>query len=145
MARSSPTTVVMVRTTPLTCGCHASVTIRMRCEGASGSISTGSGSGMRSGSLRDRNVARAEERQPVHGSPVDELHASVVVFDEGGAAFDPVAVVHVHDPVDLAHFGVMDVTANHAIETAAARLGGQRGLKTVDRFHRFLHLALQPR
>ena len=42
---------------------------------------------IRSGRLRDPALARLEERQPVQGCPVDEFHASVVVLDEGGAAF----------------------------------------------------------
>src|SRR5580658_3077676 len=104
----------------------------MRWDRASGSISDGTGNGMRSGSLHHSGLARSEERQPVQCGPIDQFHAAVVMLNECRAAFDPVAIVHVHDAVDLAHFGVVDVAADHAVETAAARLGGQSGLETID-------------
>src|SRR5580704_12675548 len=117
MARSSPATVVSVRTTPLTCGCHASEMIRMRCEGASGSIRGRFGKGIGSGSLFDPGLARFEKRQPIQRGPIDQFHAAVMMLNQGGAAFNPIAVVHVHHTVDLAHFSVVNVAADDAVET----------------------------
>src|SRR5271165_6213288 len=121
MARNSSATVDSVRTTPLTCGRHASVTIMMRWLGAGGSIASGStamnGAGM-SGRSRQPDLARCEEGQPVQCGPVDQLQPAVMVLDERGAAFDPVAVIEIQHTLHLAHFGMMDVAADHPVEAA---------------------------
>src|SRR5487761_2692512 len=129
MARNSPATVASVRTTPFTCGCHASVTIRMRWEGANGSTggaSTGNGTSNRK---RHPDLARREEGQAVAGRPVDQFEPSVVVLHQRGAAFDPVAVVDIQHAAHLAHLGMVDVAAHDAVEAAPSRLGGERGFE----------------
>ena len=49
---------------------------------------------------------------------------SVHVLYQRSSALDPVAVVAIQDAVDLAHFGPMDVAANHGVDATLAR--GQR-------------------
>ena len=66
-----------------------------------------------------------------------------MVLDQRGEAFDPVAVVAVQHPVDLADLGVVDVPAHDAVEAAFARLGGQRGLEVAHVADRTLDLELQ--
>src|SRR5271170_1764794 len=136
IARSSSATVASVRTTPLTCGNHASVTIRMRCDGAGGSIASHPRSSMGdrvSGSLRQPGLARGEERELVERRPIDQLQPAVVMLDQRGAALHPVTVVDVKHAGHLAHFGVMDVAANHAVEAAPPRLRGDGAFEPVDR------------
>ena len=55
-----------------------------------------------------------------------------MVFDEGGAAFDPVAVIHVFDAVNVAHLGDMDVAANGAVIVLAPAIGGDMVFEIVD-------------
>src|SRR5271165_1752950 len=99
IAVNSRTTVARVRTTPLTCGFQASVTMRMRWEGAGGSMSvTPARSVVResvSGSCGNSAHARLEEREPVERYPVDQLESPIVMFDQRGAAFHPVAAVQI--------------------------------------------------
>src|SRR5271166_3156737 len=147
IARNSATTVVSVRTTPFTCGSHASVTISSRCDGAGGSITSHSASWSRasaSDSFAQRGSARRKERQAVDRRPVDQFQPPVMMLDQGGTAFHPVAVVQVQHALHLAHLGVMDVATHHAVKAAAARLARQRALEPIDRLHRFFYLALQP-
>ena len=66
------------------------------------------------------------------------------MFDEGGAAFDPVAVVAVEDSVHHAHLGVVDVAADDAVEAASTGLVGQRGFEAVDGFDGAFDLLFQP-
>src|ERR1700733_13882212 len=147
MARSSPTTVVSVRTTPFTCGSHASVTIMIRCEGAGGSISSQpiNSSRMRwSGSGALRRSARREERQSVGRRPIDQLKLTIVMFHQGGAALHPVAVVEIQYTLHLAHFRVVDVAAHDAVEPTATRFVGERRFVAIDSLARFLDLAFEP-
>ena len=52
--------------------------------------------------------------------PVEDFHPAVEMLDQRGAAFDPVAVVVICDAVDLAHFGGVDMPADHAVDAARA-------------------------
>jgi hypothetical protein len=66
-----------------------------------------------------------------------------LVLDQGGAAFDPVAVVAVGDAVHVADLGVVDMAADDAVEAAAAGFLGQRRLEVVDVLDRVLDLELE--
>ena len=95
--------------------------------------------------MRQPGRARREERQAVQRGPIHQLQPAVMVLDECGAAFDPVAVVDVQHAVHLAHLGVVDVAADHAVEAAATGLAGKRLLvmhgdefDSVVRYARFL-------
>src|SRR6266536_1819104 len=148
MARNSCTTVGSVRTTPFTCGSQASVTIRIMCEGAGGSISSQpiNSSRMRaSGSCALRRSVQREKGQTIGRRPVDQLKPSVVMLDQRGAALHPVAIVEVQDALHLAYLCVVDVAAYDAVEAATAGLAGKRRFVSVDRLDRLLHLAFQPR
>jgi hypothetical protein len=73
---------------------------------------------------------------------VDELHAAVAVLDDGGAAVHPVPAIEVGDAVLLADNGRVDVTADHAVHAALARVVQERVLEIEDEADRALHLAL---
>ena len=62
--------------------------------------------------------------------PIDDLQLAVGMLDERGQALDPVAVVGVEHAVDVAHLGVVDVAADHAVDAAPARLACQRASKS---------------
>src|SRR5271166_4937973 len=85
-----------------------------------------------------------EEGKTVQRCPVDQFQPTVFVLDQGGAAFHPVPVVDVQNPADFAHFRLMDMAADDAVEAAPAGLAGQGGLEAVDRLHRFLYLPFRP-
>src|ERR1700760_4215212 len=95
---SSRPVVLSVRTTPLICGCHASVMNRilkwrlalMRLCG---------------GALAFGRTVQAQL------GPFQDLQLAILMFDQRGAAFDPIAVIAIDDAVDGAHLGVMDMPA----------------------------------
>jgi hypothetical protein len=66
-----------------------------------------------------------------------------VVLDHGGAAFDPVAVVHVEDAPHLAHFGLVDVATDDAVNAAPTRFVGHGLFEVLDELQGVLHLDLQ--
>src|SRR4051794_18374221 len=148
IASSSPVTVVIVRTTPLTCGFQASVTTMMRDGPASASprsAGANAGSAEVSGSLRHPRLRRRVERQTVQRRPVDQFQTPVLMFNQRGAAFHPVTAVQVLDRIHLTHFGVVNVPADDPVEAAPPGLGSQRTLETIDRLYCLFHLPLQPR
>src|SRR5262245_38117548 len=97
---SSAETARKVRTTPLTCGDQASVTMTIRM-----------------GALQ-QGVAQL--------CPFDDLEPAVMMLDEGGAAFDPVAVIEVVDIADHAVVGRVDMAADDALRAALAGLAHHR-------------------
>src|ERR1700759_3596455 len=133
IARSSCTTVFKVRTTPLTCGSHASVTIMIRWSCPGGSMLALPDKAVLSDRFAHLHLTRGEERQPVHRSPVDQFQPPVMVFDQRRAALHPVTVVQIQHTLPFAHLGVVNVAADDTVEAAGTRLGGQRGLEPVDR------------
>ena len=62
------------------------------------------------------------------------------MFDQGGAAFDPIAAIHVADTMHLALFCMMDMATNHAIQAAPLCLSCKRLLEIINRLHGALHL-----
>ena len=48
------------------------------------------------------------------------------MFDQGGAAFHPIARVQVEQTLYLAYFGFMDVTADDAIDNVSSFLDRKR-------------------
>ena len=52
--------------------------------------------------------------------PVHDAQPAVEILDQRRATLDPVAVVAVQDAVDVADLGMMNVTADNAIDTAPA-------------------------
>ena len=51
------------------------------------------------------------------------------MLDQRGAAFDPVAVIAVERAIDIAHLGAVDMPADHALVTPAARFAGDGDFK----------------
>src|SRR5436190_891940 len=51
-----------------------------------------------------------------------QLHPAVEVLDHGGAALDPIAAIDVGETFSLTNDGVVDVSADHAVNIMAARL-----------------------
>ena len=68
---------------------------------------------------------------------------SAGIFDNGGAAFNPVTVVDVENSVDVLDCRVMDVAAYHSIVTAQMRFARHYRLKTRDVLNRVLDLMLE--
>src|ERR1700761_1867154 len=64
--------------------------------------------------------------------PMNDFQMSKGIFDKGCAAFNPVSVVEVKDFAALAHLRLMNVAANHAIETASFGSPGNGVLKAAD-------------
>src|SRR5262249_31182148 len=76
--------------------------------------------------------------------PGDDLEPAVLMLHERGAAFHPVAAVHVADALLVADGGVMDVAADHALGAVTPRLGCERRLERADIVDRVLDLLLGP-
>src|SRR5689334_2378386 len=91
-----------VTTTPLTCGVHASVAIRIRNRGLP---------------LRLRHGIC---RFLADFLPMEDRQVPVLAFDERGQALDPVAVVAVQNIADHLDFRFVDMTANNAVHAAPA-------------------------
>ena len=64
-------------------------------------------------------------------------------LDQRGAALHPVAVVAVEDAVDVAHLGMVDVAADHAVDAAPARFARERLLEVADEADGVLDLVLE--
>src|SRR5262245_53827119 len=103
---SSSATALSVRTTPLTCGNQASVTMTIRTR-------------------RLHNVY-------TQFRPLEDLESPIIVLDEGGAAFDPVAVVQIVDVFDHAVVGCVDVATNDALGAALTSLAHDSVLEVRD-------------
>src|SRR5688572_9076801 len=136
--RSSQAMVLRnVTTTPFTCGAQASVARRMRKLASfrghrAGKAGPGSSSVVGAGTLQRRDRL-----------PVDDPHLACVRLHQRGEAFDPVAVVAVEDPADVADLGLVDVAADDPVEAAPARLARKRHLELADVAHRVLHAMLE--
>ena len=77
------------------------------------------------------------------GLPLDDLQFAFEGFHQGGEAFHPVAVVAVDDAVDGLDLRLVDVPANHALESAAARLARHGILESGHEIDRVLGLVFQ--
>src|SRR5580658_7714117 len=118
---------VRVRTTPFTCGRHASLMRAMF-------------KGRRQSRVRARGGERVERPQRC---PVQDLEPAVEMLDESGAALDPVAVVAIEDAADVAHLGLVDVAADDAVDAALARLFDDHVGVVADELDRVLDAALE--
>ena len=74
---------------------------------------------------------------------VDEFDLAVEIFNQGGAAFHPVAAVQIFHTVYGLHFGAVDVAADDAVGLVAARHRSQRALVFGDKFDGGLGLEFQ--
>ena len=74
---------------------------------------------------------------------VDEFDIAVEIFNQGGAAFNPISAVQIFDAVNCFRFGAVDVPADHAIGLLVARHGGKRALVFGDKFHRRFRFEFQ--
>ena len=59
-----------------------------------------------------------------------------MMLDQRGAALDPVAVIHIGNAVNIAHFRDMDMAANRAVKAFALAVIGDLFLETMDEIHR---------
>src|SRR5947207_12168484 len=114
---NSPETAASVRTTPLTCGNQASVTMAIR--------------------------TRKLQEAVTHFWPFDDLEAAVKMLDEGGAAFDPIAVIEIVDVVDHAVVRGMDMAADDALGAALAGFAHHGVLEMRDELDRLLDLEFE--
>lgn len=67
------------------------------------------------------------------------------MLHQGGAALHPIPVVEIGDAVDLAHLGLVDMAADHAVDPASARFLGQAAFEGVDELQGVLDPGLQER
>lgn len=75
--------------------------------------------------------------------PADDLQPAVEMLHQGGAAFDPVAIVAIEDIVEPTNLGGVNVTANHAIHAATARFGDDGGFVVAYVFDRIFNLVFE--
>src|ERR1700733_15034506 len=76
---------------------------------------------------------RGYRRRPAQRiGPGDDFKAAVFVLGKGGAAFHPVAAIHIANAVFVADGGVVDMAADHAVGAVTPRLGRQRLLEGAD-------------
>ena len=108
-SRKWPITVCNVVTTPLTCGDQASLTINILRHSAA------SASGV--SSALSKGAARFRCRAPLRDNigPEKNFPCAVIMLDQSGATFHPIAVIHVNDVAILFHFGMVDMAANDAL------------------------------
>ena len=74
---------------------------------------------------------------------MQDFETPVEMFDQRGAAFDPIAVVGVKNVANSADFGVVDMAADDAIESASAGHLGHRLLEIGDIADGVLHPVLE--
>jgi hypothetical protein len=65
---------------------------------------------------------------------VNDFQLAGLVFDQGSAGFDPIAVVAIKHSFHIPHFGIVNVTADHAVDLAPPCLLGQREFVIADIF-----------
>ena len=68
---------------------------------------------------------------------------AVEMFDQGRTTLDPVAVVRIDDVADRPHFGVVDMSTDHAIEAPASCHLGHRLFEIGDVADRILNPVLE--
>src|SRR5471032_1276577 len=145
--------VSRVRTTPLTWGDQASVTIMIFKRPATPGTGPGSKRLVLRGYKRGLGNAGARGRSLFAGScgmslrricPAKNLHIPMGIFDKGAAAFNPVSVVEVKDIADPADFGMVDMAAHYPVDAAQLGLVCHDLFEAGDIFHRVLDLVLQP-
>jgi hypothetical protein len=74
---------------------------------------------------------------------VDEFDFTVEIFNQSGAAFNPISAVQILHAVDHFCFRAVDVATDDAVGLVAARHGGERVLVFGDVFHSGLGLGFQ--
>ena len=74
---------------------------------------------------------------------VDEFNGAVEMFNQGRAAFDPVAGVHVDNLADALDLGAMNVTADDALHVVFARRLHDGVLEIADVLYRRLGFVFQ--
>ncbi len=124
----------MERTTPLTCGCQASVATRIR-------IRPRPWRPPRRGRAR---AGAAPPGLPAQGQPAHDLEPAVVVLGHEGAGFHEIARVDVGDAVDVPHGGVVDVAADHPVHGVLHGILRHHLLEVADEVDGVLHLQLGP-
>jgi hypothetical protein len=77
--------------------------------------------------------------------PVDDFHPAIGILNQGRAAFDPITVIAVQNAINFPHFCMVDVTADHAIDTALFGLMGNGFFKFADEFDGVFDLLFQKR
>src|SRR5262245_40726194 len=118
-----------VRTTPLTCGCQASVTTIIF---------------MKSSRFCRRRPGDRRFSAVTGTRPGDDLKPAVMAFGNPRAAFDPVATIDVAQTVVVMHGGRVDVSADYAVGLMVSGLGGKSFLEGADIIDRVLDFKLGP-
>ena len=74
---------------------------------------------------------------------MNDLQAAIKALDDGCAALHPVTVVQVVDPVEVAPFGLVYMTADDTVNPTTSRLVRHRCLELIYERHGVLHPMLQ--
>jgi hypothetical protein len=74
---------------------------------------------------------------------IDNTYPPVFPLDDRCQTFDPVAVIAVKNPIDIADLCMVNMTADHAVYTAAPGLTCDSALKIANVTNRALDLQLQ--
>ena len=73
---------------------------------------------------------------------MNELHASVQVFDDGRATIHPITAIEVAHAIDLLNHGPVDMAANGAVHALLTRVVQDGILKVEDETDGRFYLAL---
>src|SRR5262245_40157681 len=88
--------------------------------------------------------ARDRLRTLQRSGPGQDFETAVLMLDQGGAALDPIATIHVADAVFIADRCVMNVAADHTIRTVALGFASESLLERADVVYGVLDLELRP-
>ncbi len=71
-------------------------------------------------------------------SPFDEFHPTIEMFDHSRAAFHPVACIDVFDAIHALDRGMMDMTADNAVDPDTLRFFRNHILELTNEIDRLL-------
>src|SRR5262249_40524321 len=80
------------------------------------------------------------------GRPVGEMgfevERAILIFDQGGTVFDPVAGIQIGQVTEVCHVGSMDMTADDSVAPALASMAEQITLELAHETNRRFHFIL---
>lgn len=77
--------------------------------------------------------------------PPYQFKLAVLVFNQGGSALYPVAIIAIQNAIDVAHFGVMDMSTNDPLKPPTSGFRGHGRFKVIHIGQCLFHPALEVR
>ena len=74
---------------------------------------------------------------------MNDLEFTGIRLDNGGKTFNPVTVIAIQNPVDIANLRFVNVAAQHAIVAASSRFVGEDHFELIDEGDGILDFVLQ--